>query len=141
MSIRTFFGDMMMSAPNAAPPMTINSEGWTNAKIFPPARAKPPSTEAVTIMAPMMTIIAATLNLRSFVLLEKSFEREDRLGVDLADAGFGHAEHFGDFAQTKIFKIIKRENFALHFGKLFEALGDHAGEFAARGAVDGIFLA
>jgi len=45
--------------------------------------------------------------------------------VNLADARFGHAKNFGDFAQAQIFKIIKRENFALHFGKLFEALGNH----------------
>ena len=61
MSIKTFLGDMITSAPKAAPPMTMNSAGWINAKIFPPAMAKPPSTEAVTMMAPIMTIIAASL--------------------------------------------------------------------------------
>src|ERR1041385_8241771 len=141
MSISTFFGDIITSAPKAAPPITINSDGCNSAKIFPPAMANPPSTEAVTMMAPIMTIIAAPLNLRSFVLLEKRFEGKNRLRVDLANARFGHTEHFGNFAKAKIFKIVKSQNFALHLRQLFEPFRDHAREFPARGGINRIFLA
>ena len=66
------------------------------------------------------------------IFLEEIPNGQNGLGVNLADARFGDAEGLGDFAKTHIFEIIKGENFALHFRKLLNALGDHTCEFFLR---------
>ncbi len=60
--------------------------------------------------------------------------------MNLADARFRHAEGLGDFPQPQVFKIIKRQHLALHFGKLLEALLDQAGHLALGGGVAGVDL-
>lgn len=73
--------------------------------------------------------------------MEVRFDGQDGLGVNLANARLGEAEDFGDFAQAHVFKVVKGQDLALHFGKLIEPIGDHAGDFAAKRAVHRVFLA
>src|SRR5687768_6457885 len=73
-------------------------------------------------------------------LLQVRLDVQDRLRVNLADARFGEAEDFGDFAQAHVFEVVEREDFALHLGKLAEPLGNQARYFAAESAVHWVFL-
>ena len=43
-------------------------------------------------------------------------EGQDGLGMNLADAGFGQAEGFGDFAQAQVLVIVEGEDFLLGAG-------------------------
>src|SRR4051812_18505513 len=120
MSTKTFFGDMMMSAPPAAPQITMNSEACMRERGWPPAMTNPPRTEARTMIAPMMMIIGEKSGYFFAVFLQVIADGNDGLRMDLADARFRNAEGLRDFAQTHIFKIVKREHLALHLGKLLE---------------------
>jgi hypothetical protein len=50
----TLPGAEMISAPKAEPPITTSSLGWIKTANGPSAMAKPPSTEPITTMRPMM---------------------------------------------------------------------------------------
>src|SRR5580704_3061497 len=54
----TLIGDIIRSAPPAAPPMVSNSDGWNKAIMCPPESENPASTAPMTTTAPIMTIIA-----------------------------------------------------------------------------------
>ncbi len=60
--MRTFLGDMTIRAPNAAPAIVTISAGWMSAAKWPPAIAKPPSTAAITMILPTMTIMVLKRN-------------------------------------------------------------------------------
>src|SRR5882672_9882481 len=101
----------------------------------------PPMTDAMTMMAPMMTIMileGGALGGDGVVFGQERFDREDGRCVNLADARFGHPEDLGDFAQAQILKIIKSQDLALHFGQGLKAFGDDASQFAPFGGAAGI---
>src|SRR5262245_39905357 len=58
------------------------------------------------------------------VLLKVAAQGEHGRRMNLTDARLGDAEHFGNFVQAEILKIIEREHLALHFGKMLQATDD-----------------
>ena len=84
----------------------------------------------------MFPLIAAMLEFTHVI-----FQRQDGLGVNLADARFGQPERLGDFAQPQIFKIIKRQHFALHLGQPLQTVGDELRHLTPGHAVERVFLA
>src|SRR5580704_9100277 len=122
---------MSTNAPKAAPAMITNSDKCINARGCPPAIMKPPITEPKTMSAPTMAIMGQLQRVvKSFRVLfqQEGLDGENRLRMNLADARLGHTERLGDLAQAEVFKIIKREDFALHLGQLLQARFNHAGQ-------------
>ena len=56
--------------------------------------------------------------------------------MDLADPGLSDVEHFGDFSQPHILKVVESQNFALHFRQLFQTLTYDFGRYFTRIAHD-----
>src|SRR5262249_18258575 len=118
-SSRTFFGDMITSAPKAAPPMTTNSERWSKAPMWPPAMMKPPRTEPNTIKTPTMIIMRKsplTCQGNRFTRLHIGFDGQNGLGMNLANARLAQATHRGDLPQAQIFKVIQGDDLAVQVG-------------------------
>src|ERR1700761_7797370 len=114
----------------------INSERWSRARVLPPAMVKPPTTEPITISVPTMTIMRVSRRMveagRIF-LQQQSFDGQNGLRMNLANARFRHPESLGDFPQAHVFKIVKGKNLALHGGQAADAILDQSGHLARRG--------
>src|ERR1700722_19291956 len=142
-SIKTFLGDMITNEPKAAPQMITNSERCSSASGWPPPMTNPPMTEPSTINAPTITIMSQGLSVvkgLGVLLFQERLDGQDGLGMNLADARFGHAERGGDFAQAQILKIIKGEHLALHLGQLLQPLLNQAGHLAPGRSLPGLGL-
>src|SRR5688572_15989083 len=102
---RTSFGALTTAMPSVMPPMATISAGWSSRPMWPPAMVKAPSAAPSTIMYPMITNMSQDFRYRSGggelysraprgnLLMHHARdvapEADDRLRVDLADAGLG----------------------------------------------------
>jgi hypothetical protein len=107
---------------------------------------KPPRTETRMMMYPVRRIMGGWVVWVGFFNeplpcgggADECFEAEDCLGVDLADAGFRHAENAGDLGEAEVFEIIHGEDFSLHLGEFVEAFDDKLDEFLLEGELGGV---
>src|SRR5205085_11680177 len=63
---------------------------------------------------------------------EPCLEAEDRLRVQLRDAGLGHAEHLADLAQGQLLVVVERDDELLPLREAGDGVGDRLAQLRLR---------